>query len=100
MALPIQQTSDLDLSLVQKTWSAQLNPILANPSTNPGLLSNIILVTGSNVINHKLGRKMQGWKITDIDSAVTVYRPDTSPFNDLTLTLVSSGMATISLEVF
>jgi hypothetical protein len=99
MSLPIQQTNILDLSLMQKTWSAQLNPVLSNPTTNPGLLT-AVLTTGTNVINHKLGQKMQGWKITDIDAAITVYRPDSAPFNDKTLTLVASGMATISLEVF
>lgn len=100
MALPIQQTNILDLSLMQKTWSAQLNPVLGNPSTNPTLLTGIVLVSGSNVINHKLGQKMQGWKITDIDAAITIYRPDSAPFNDKTLTLVASGMATVNLEVF
>lgn len=98
MALPIQQTNILPLSLMQSTWSAALNPVLSNPTTNPGIITNQVLVTGMNVINHKLGKKMQGWVITDINAAITVYR--SQPFNDLTLTLVASAPGVVSLEVF
>jgi hypothetical protein len=98
MGLPIQQTNILPLSLMQNTWAAQLNPVLSNPTTNPGILTGIILVSGVNVINHKLGRLMQGWKVTDINAAITLYR--SAPFNSSTLTLTASGAATINLEVF
>jgi hypothetical protein len=98
MGLPIQQTNILPLSLMQNTWSAQLNPVLANPVTNPGLLTGISIVSGVNVINHKLGRPMQGWKVTDINAAITLYR--SQPFNSSTLTLTASGAAIINLEVF
>lgn len=100
MALPLQQTNILDLSLMQKSWAAQINPVLANPTTNPGLIIGVVLVSGTNIINHKLGKKMQGWIITDINAAITVYRPDSAPFNSLTLTLVASAPATVNIEVF
>jgi len=79
-------------------WASQLNPILKSPTNNSSLLTNIPIITGTNVINHKLGRQMQGWIVTDINAAITLYR--TAPLNDLTLTLTASGPAVISLEVF
>lgn len=82
----------------QTLWAGQLDPVLANPMTNMNILKDIKLVTGNNVINHLLGRTMQGWQQVDIQGPATVYR--NAPFNDLTLTLHSSAPVTISLGVF
>lgn len=98
MALPIFQTSIRELSMMETQWASQLNPILSNPMTSPSILKSVSLISGSNVVNHLLGKTMQGWFITDINAAVTVYR--SQPFNDLTLTLVSSGPAVVTLAVF
>ena len=98
MALPVFQTDIRELSQMQTNWTSQLNPVLAAPTLAPSVLKNIKLVAGINVINHKLGRTQQGWYITDTNAAVTVYR--SQPFNDLTLTLISSGTAQINLAVY
>lgn len=98
MSLPTFNDDNKNLMLMQSNWSAQLNPVLSNPMTNASILKGIVLATGANVINTRLGTKAQGWFITDIDAAVTVYR--SAPFNNLTLTLTSSGPATINLAVF
>jgi hypothetical protein len=92
------KTDDLSLSLLQSSWSSDLNPLIANPVNSVNVLKNISLKIGSNVINHKLGRNMQGWFITDIDGVATIYR--SAPMNDLTLTLTSSAAVTIQLGVF
>ncbi len=84
--------------LMQNKWSSQLNPVLGNPMTNPVLIPNISVSSGTNVINHKLGTTPTGWFIYDITSAITLYR--SAPFNSLTLTLTSSGSGTISIGVF
>lgn len=96
--LPIFKSEDQDLMLLQTKWAAQLNPVLGNALTNPLILKNISLVTGSNVINHRLQQTMQGWIVTDIDSPITLYR--SAPLNNTTLTLTASGPATIALAVF
>ena len=98
MGLPISQTDILPLNLMQKTWAATLNPVLANPATNPGILTGIVLIEGTNVINHRLGQIQQGWVVSDINAAITLYRSE--PFNALTLTLIASGPAIVNLEVF
>jgi acetyltransferase-like isoleucine patch superfamily enzyme len=94
MQLPINLTASLQTT----RWKAILDPILQNPLNNVSILKNVKLVNGVNVINHKLGRVQQGWFITDIDAAATIYRSEN--FNDKTLTLTSSADCTISLGVF
>lgn len=98
MALPIFQTTDRTLTLLQTGWAALLNPFLSKPQFQSNILPNVKITTGVNVIPHLLSRKQQGWQITDINAAITLYR--SADFNDLTLTLTASGPATISLEVF
>lgn len=98
MALPIFQTKDNSLSLMQTRWASQLNPLLANPANNASILKGISLTIGSNVINHKLGHILQGWQIVDIDGVANIYR--SAAKNDLTLTLTSDADVTVDLVVF
>lgn len=93
-----QLSSKLSWDQAQNKWSAVLNPIIANPLTNPVVLTGVVLASGTNVINHKLQRQMQGWIITDMDAVVAVYR--SAPMNDTTLTLTSSGAAIVNIAVF
>jgi len=94
MALPLMQ----DWEKIQTKWKSQLDPILANPLNNSSILQNISLLNGVTVINHKLGRKMQGWSIVDIQGTATIYR--SAPMNDLTLTLTSNAAVIVNIEVF
>lgn len=98
-------TTKLPWNLANTQWASVLNPLLANPLSSASILKDIKLTTGVNVINHKLGRTMQGWSVVDITptppnttAAVTYYR--SAPLNDLTLTLTVSGPATVAIEVF
>lgn len=91
----------LTLEMMQTKWSAILNALLSNPSVNSLILPNVSLLTGANVINHTLGRKLRGWRIVRLRALVTIY--DTQDLNtmpDLTLLLTSSGNVTVDLEVF
>lgn len=91
----------LPLDQMQTTWASQLNPIIANPTVNNFILKNVALKTGINVINHKLGRNLQGWKSTRIRASATFYDDqDNNPTPNLTLVLVSSADVTVDLEVF
>lgn len=92
---------ELEWQDADNKWSAILNPIVSNPANNSLLLPNIALKIGSNVINHKLGRKLQGWSICGIDGIANIY--DTQASNQmpaLTLTLTSDAVVTVSLLVF
>lgn len=94
MALPLK----LEWPLAQTKWSSEINPVLANPLNNASILKNVVLVSGVNVINHKIGNVQQGWFIVDIQGPAVIYR--SASFNDLTLTLTSNAAVTVSLGVF
>lgn len=91
-------TTRLPWDLANPLWASELNPLLQNPLSKASILKNVVLQTGVNTLNHKLGRTMQGWFLVDVDAAITLYR--SQPLNDLTLTLTASGPATVSIGVF
>lgn len=98
MNLPTWQSDDRDFQLMQSKWASILNPLLARPLSSNNILKNIELIAGVNVINHLLGRNMQGYIICDQNAAASIYR--SQPFNDLTLTLTSDASCQINLVVF
>ncbi len=89
---------NLSWDLANPKWAASLNPIIANPLSSGSILKNVILINGETVINHGLGRLMQGWIITDINGVATIYR--SQPLNSSTISLTSSAVVTVSIEVF
>ena len=94
MQLPIKIPFDLMLT----KWSSILNPLIANPLNQISILKNINLASGNNQIPHLLGRMQQGWFLTDINAAATVYRY--SPFNGDFLYLNASAPAVVNIGVF
>lgn len=94
-------TTNLPWQQAQPLWASQLNPVLANPIVNSRIITNVVLTTGNNTINTLLGRKLQGYIVILKSADVTIYdTQSTNPKTDLTLQLVASGPATISLLVF
>jgi hypothetical protein len=84
---------------MQTQWAAQLNPLLANQLNNVQILEGVSLNNGApTVINHLLGRQMQGWFILDINRSATIYR--SAPLNATTLTLFSNAACTVNIGVF
>lgn len=97
MALP----KNLTLPMLQTQWPQQLDPILANPASNVSILKSQVLVSGKNVINHKLGAPLQGWYTTRVRQSVQLYdQQDSNPTPQLTLVLIASAAATIDLAVY
>lgn len=87
-----------DPKLAQTKWKSILDPLLAKPFSSGQILTGVSLISGDNIINHKLGRKLQGWIISDITAAVQIFR--SAPLNETTLTLNSSGSAIVNIFVF
>ncbi len=81
------------------TWATQLDPVIEKPIVQGQLLEGISLIVGTNVINHKLGRKLQGWMIVDIDGIAEIYRTNPTQMPNLTLSLISDAAVTVSLWV-
>lgn len=95
------QSDDRISQMMQNSWATQLNPLLANPSLQSIILKNVLLVTGNNVVNHKLGRTLQGWRIVRQRAAANIHdNQDNNQSPQLTLFLVSSANVSIDLEVF
>lgn len=83
---------------MQSSWARALEPLLKDPTNNGLILKNVVLINGVTVVNHRLGRMLQGWNLVDINGAASVYR--SQPKNNLTLTLTSSAAVTVDLFVF
>jgi len=78
MALPIFTTDNKDVGLLQTTWASQLNPLLKNPLSNGQVLKSLPLTSGSNVVDHKLGRKLQGWFLVRQRAAAMTSKTQTA----------------------
>lgn len=85
---------------MQVQWAAALNPVIGNALVNGLQLTNVSLINGTTIINHRLARNMLGWFVTDIEAAATIYRPKTAPLNNKTLTLISSAAVICNLWVY
>lgn len=91
----------LPWELANPKWAAALNPVIGNPLMSGNRLTNISVASGANVINHKLGRTLQGYLVVLNSASVTFYDSQASNQTpELTLILNASGTATISLYVF
>lgn len=87
--------------LANPKWAAQLNPVLANPLVQGLLLPGVKLASGDNTVNHRLGRKLQGYIVVLNSAATTFYdKQATNPTPQLTLIINASGATTVSLYVF
>ena len=91
----------LDLSQMQTKWKAILDPFLGKPSLQSSILQSISLASGSNTINHGLGRTLRGWRIIRLRASATIYdTQDSNPNPQLTLLLTASAPVVADVEVF
>ena len=97
--LPIMQSGDQTLNLMQNRWGSVLNPVLQNPLLYGNLIADVALTTGDNTINHRLGREPLGYIIVAVDAAAVIYQV-ASTMPNLTLVLNSDVDCTISIYVF
>lgn len=98
----IKLPQQLTLPQMMTKWAAAINPLLSNPILDSSTLASVQLTTGANVINHKLGRNLQGWKITRMRSNFSQIfdTQDANQTPNLTLNLNSSANVVVDIEVF
>lgn len=97
------QGGDLPFQLMQNSWAAALNPLIQSPLSGVFLLKNISLLAASNpnVVNHTLGRVLQGWFVTRQRASAIVWdAQDSNQMSNLTLNLRTSADVTVDLIVF
>lgn len=98
--LPYFDTDDLSLSLLQDKWAQVLEPVINQPQNNAVILKGIVL-SSSSVINHTLGRKLQGWQVVRQRGDASIYdRQDINSFPDRTLLLTASSGVSVDILCF
>lgn len=92
-------TGNKELDQAINTLAAAVEPYLVSPKPSP--LTGIALASGSNDVNHKLQRAIQGWRVTRLRAAaaVTLHEPTTGS-DERILVLVASAACTVDLEVW
>ncbi len=86
---------------LQTRWASMINPVLSSPIVNGLQLDNIALLTGDNVINHRLGRKPQGYIVVRKNAQAGIFdTQDTNQMPQLTLNLTSDADVTVSLWIY
>lgn len=98
MQLPIFQDDNRNFMMFQTRWASIIQQIINQPINAGDILQGVALINGVTIINHLLGRTMQGWSIVDVNGAATIYK--SQPFNDKTLTLTSNAAVTVNILVF
>ncbi len=99
--LPIFNTDDRVVSMLQTRWSALISPFLESKVIQGQQLNDITLVSGDNTINHKLSRKLQGYMVVLKSAASDIYdKQATNTMTDKTLVLNASSPCVISLWVY
>lgn len=98
---PKLNVTERSLSLIQDNLASAIDPLLKLPLSDSNLLEGIVLESGTNLINHKLGRPLRGWVVVRKNADESIY--DDQENNALPaqkLSLVSSGDVTVDLIVF
>jgi hypothetical protein len=89
------------ISRFQDSVEEVLKDISKAPFLDGVLIPDIALVTGVNVIQHKLGRKLRGWYITRQRASATIWDgQDTNLLPDRTLVLETSADVTVDIWAF
>jgi len=82
-------------------WKSQLDPILSNPLLDGQLLQGVVLINGTTIVNHKLGRKLIGWFPVGLNTAAVIHDNQASNQTpQLTLSLTCNATVTVNLWVF
>ncbi len=91
----------LPWDLANPKWAATLNPVIANPLVGGNLLPNIALKSGTNIINHGLQEKLQGYIVVLNSASATFFDNQSSnQMPELTLSLNASAPTVVTLYVF
>lgn len=94
-------TKDEIINRIQDNLITTLNPIFNNPTIDGVVLSQVTLQTGTNIINHKLGRNLIGWELTRKRAIADIYDDQDNNLTPAqTLVLISSANIIVDIYVF
>lgn len=99
--LPLFKGGSPDLELLTSKWKSIIDPFLQKPANQSSILKNVVLVNGTTIVNHLLGRPLSGWKVVRQRSQAQIYDlQDINQQPNLTLLLSSNANVVVDLEVF
>ncbi len=90
----------LNLDQLLTKWASIINPVITNPICNGIQLTDVTLSVGTNTINHKLGRKPNGYIITGMHKVYSQIYDSPSTMPTLNLILNSSAATSVDLYVY
>jgi hypothetical protein len=92
-------TTDYNINQLQNNVAKVVDTLSVQPLTTGTLLKNVHLLSGDTTIFHGLNAPLQGYIITNIDGAATIYNAgSTTP--DKTLVLNSTAAVIADIVVF
>ena len=95
------QTNNREVNQLQSNILSYLNTLGQNALLSGTILTEQALVNGSNTINHKLDRKLQGWFIIRQRGPASVYdNQDNNTSPNRTLILISDADVSVDIFVF
>lgn len=107
MKKPLQKIThpDILVTRIQDATEAALAPVLSDPFIDGIILPDVVLhtVSSPNIVNHKLGRKLQGWVIVRKSGSGDVWDTQVnnqSPEKTLYLHTNAETSVTVTLRVF
>lgn len=99
------QTTDRVMNQLQDNIANLLEPtattVQESPLLSGKILEKVVLTTGSNTIQHTLGRPLKGWFIVRQRASATLYdTQDSNATPQVTLLLTASAGVTVDIYVF
>lgn len=94
-------TPDKTVNMIQDGLIRTLNPIFDTPTLNGVLLSEVPLISGTNIINHRLSRNLIGWQIVRQRAAASIYDDqDNNSTPSINLILISDAAVIVDIYCF
>jgi len=90
-------TDDTQLTMLQQSLNDQFGKLQHIPFLNGNLIAGVSLLSGDNIINHKLGKLASGYFITSLNANTPIWQ---SGLTTTTITLSCTANCTISVWVF
>lgn len=99
--VPLVQLNDQNLMRMQAGIVDRLNLLAGVPFLNGILLEAVVLSSGNTIVNHKLGRTIRGYFVTNQNAAASIYNSSPATLNfEQQIQLNSSAAVTVDLWVF
>ena len=92
-------TGSFELNQVQANLDQLWTQLSLNPFVTGQWLKSQALANGTTKLSHSLGRLPQGWIITNVNGAATIYLASNS-LTTTSLSLTSSAAVTVDIWVF